>query len=175
MIKSLRLRLQQYKALDYFLFLSVFSTIWTFNPVSADTAHFGKLTLSPDFKSVGKMKVTGHTGGSYSLSAISNRDRDRNLCIGFADTKPDHILVLEKDFSRLSLQVDSGGYDTTLLLQGPGKKEVFCGDDTGDSKDASVEVSNLKSGEYKLWIGTFKSGMRREYSISIEQELETKQ
>ncbi len=167
-MKHLRLRSVLYNNFYFFLLLSVSSVILPLNQVSADKAHFGKLTLSPDFKSVRGRKVTGHTGGSYSLSAISNRDRERNLCIGFADTKPDHILILEKDFSRLSIQVDSGGYDTTLLLKGSGKEEIFCGDDTGNSKDASLNISNLKAGEYKLWIGTFQSGMRREYSISIE-------
>ena len=162
-----------YKTLIYFFFLSVFSIILSPNSVVAGTAHFGKLTLSTDFKGSGKREVTGHTGGSYSLSAISNRDRDKNLCIGFADTKPDHILVLEKDFARLSIQVDSGGYDTTLLLKGAGEKAIFCGDDTGENKDASIVVSDLKAGEYRLWVGTFKSGVRREYSISIEQELQT--
>lgn len=169
-IKSLRLYISQYKTFNYFFFLSVFSIILPFNSVIADTAHFGKLTLSSDFKAAEKREVKGHTGGSYSLSAISNRDRDKNLCIGFADTKPDHILVLEKDFARLSIKVDSGGNDTTLLLRGSDKKQIFCGDDTGNSKDASISLSNLKAGEYKLWVGTFQPGMRREYSISIEQE-----
>lgn len=173
-MKSLCLRLRLYKNLSYFFFLSVFSVVLPLSPVFADTAHFGKLTLSRDFKAVGKRKVTGHTGGSYSLSAIRNRDRNKNLCIGFADTKPDHILVLEKDFARLSIQVDSGGYDTTLMLKKTGEEEIFCGDDTGESKDASISISNLKAGEYKLWVGTFKSGIRREYSISIEQEQQTK-
>lgn len=168
-MRNFRLRLAPYNNFSYFFFLSVFSILLPQNIVVADTAHFGEITLSPGSKA-GQGKVTGHTGGSYSLSAIRNRDRNKNLCIGFADTKPDHILVLEKDFPQLSIQVDSGGYDTTLLLLGSGEKEIFCGDDTGDSKDASILISDLKAGEYKLWVGTFKSGARRKYSISIDQE-----
>lgn len=174
-MKSLRLRSRLYNNLNKFFILSIFSIILPLSPVFADTAHFGKLTLSRDFKTFAKKEVTGHTGGSYSLSAISNRDRDKNLCIGFADTKPDHILVLEKDFPRLSIQVDSGGYDTTLMMKKTGGEEIFCGDDTGDNKDASISISNLKAGEYKLWVGTFKSGIRREYSISIEREAKIKE
>ena len=170
-MRNVRLRLRLSNNLSVF-FLSIFSVILPLNTVVAETAHFGKITLSPAFN-LEEGKFTGHTGGSYSLSAISNRDRDQNLCIGFADTKPDHILVLEKDFPQLSIQVDSGGYDTTLLLKGSGEKEIFCGDDTGDSKDASIVVSDLKAGEYSLWVGTFKSGVRREYNISIHQELQT--
>ena len=95
--------------------------------------------------------------------------RSKNFCTGFADTKPDHILVLEKDFSKLRIRVDTGGYDTTLLLKAPDNKTVICGDDTGRSKDASITASQLKAGKYSLWVGTFKSGARRNYTLSVEQ------
>jgi len=65
--------------------------------VSSDTSNFGKITLSPNFEPA-QGTVIGYTGGSYSLSAISNRDRHKNACIGFADPTPDHILILKKTF-----------------------------------------------------------------------------
>ncbi|MGB3640289.1 MAG: hypothetical protein WBA39_22335, partial [Rivularia sp. (in: cyanobacteria)] len=85
-------------------------TVIISNPVTANNSIFGKISLSPNSEAV-KKTVTGYTGGSYSLSAVSKRDRNRNLCIGFADPKPDHILVLEKDFPKLNIKVNSGGYD----------------------------------------------------------------
>ncbi|MBD2777997.1 hypothetical protein [Iningainema tapete] len=136
-------------------------------PVIADTAsNFGKISLAPGF-SVNNGTVGGYTGGSYSLSAISNRDRDRNACIGFASPKPDHILVLEKDLPRLKIQVDSGGKDTTLLVKGP--DEILCGDDTGRNKDASIEQSKWKAGTYSIWVGTFNSGTKLNYTLSIQE------
>jgi hypothetical protein len=137
-------------------------------PVIAQTANFGTLKLSPGFapsQGVGE----GYTGGSYSLSAISNRDRDKKACIGFADPKPDHILILEKDFPRLKIQVNTGGKDTTLLIKGPDDKTIRCGDDTGKSKDASIDDQNFKSGKYEVWVGTFNSGEKYNYTLTVQQ------
>lgn len=138
-------------------------------PAIAETSHFGKFTLSPGFDPAQGI-VTGHTGGAYSLSEISKRDRDRNPCVGFADPQPDHILVLETDFDRLHILVNSRGYDTTLLIQGPDDNTIRCGDDTGTSKDASFDDKNWKGGTYKIWVGTFNPGMRQNYTLTVQQK-----
>lgn len=143
-------------------------TTMTASPIIADTANFGTLTLARGFEPA-KGIVTGYTGGSYSLSAISNRDRDRNACIGFADPTPDHVIVLEQDFSRLRIKVNTGGEDTTLLLLGPDKNTIRCGDDTGKSKDASIEDNNWKAGTYRLWVGTFNPGVKSNYTLLVEE------
>ena len=141
----------------------------TATPVIAETANFGTFTLSTNFNPA-QGTVQGFTGGSYSLSAISNRDRDQKACIGFADPNPDHIMVLEKDFPQMTIQVDSNGNDTTLLIQGPDKTTIRCGDDTGKSKDASVSDRKWKSGTYRIWVGTFNPGVKHDYTLKVEQE-----
>jgi hypothetical protein len=141
----------------------------TSTPVIAETANFGTFTLSTNSDPAPET-VQGFTGGSYSLSAISNRDRDQKACIGFADPKPDHIMVLEKDFSQLTIQVDSNNNDTTLIIQGPDNTTIRCGDDTGKSKDASVSVSDWKRGTYRIWVGTFNPGVKRDYTLKVEQQ-----
>jgi hypothetical protein len=148
--------------------LAILTTI-TATPVIAETANFGTFNLSTNLNSA-QATVQGFTGGSYSLSAISNRDREQKACIGFADPNPDHIMVLEKDFSQLTIQVDSNNNDTTLLIQGPDQKTIRCGDDTGKIKDASVSDRNWKSGTYRIWVGTFNSGVKRDYTLKVEQE-----
>ncbi|MEH2245101.1 hypothetical protein [Nostoc sp.] len=148
--------------------LAIFSAI-TATPVIAETANFGTFNLSTNFDPA-QGRVQGFTGGSYSLSAISNRDRDQKACIGFADPTPDHIMVLEKDFTQLTIQVDSNNNDTTLLIQGPDKMTIRCGDDTGKSKDASVSDRNWKSGTYRIWVGTFNPGVKRDYTLTVEQQ-----
>jgi hypothetical protein len=140
----------------------------TATPVIAETANFGSFNLSTNFDPA-QGTVQGFTGGSYSLSAISNRDRDQKACIGFADPTPDHIMVLEKDFSQLTIQVDSNNNDTTLLIQGPDKNTIRCGDDTGKSKDASVSDRNWKSGTYRIWVGTFNQETKYDYTLKVEQ------
>lgn len=137
-------------------------------PVWAQTANFGAVSLSPGFQPSDGV-VEGYTGGSYSLSTIANRDRNNKPCIGFGDPTPDHVMTLQKDFSRLKLQVNSGGYDTTLLIQGPGDNTIRCGDDTGKNKDASVEDSNWKAGKYRIWVGAFDAGVKRDYTLSATE------
>ena len=141
----------------------------TATPVIAETANFGTFTLSTNFNPA-QGTVQGFTGGSYSLSATSNRDRDQKACIGFADPNPDHIMVLEKDFPQMTIQVNSNGNDTTLLIQGPDQTTIRCGDDTGKSKDASVSDRNWKSGTYRIWVGTFNPGVKGDYTLKVEQQ-----
>ncbi|GAB1544404.1 hypothetical protein NUACC21_70800 [Scytonema sp. NUACC21] len=148
-------------------FLAALATVAS-TPALADTSHFGNLALSPGFAPA-KGTIAGYTGGSYSLSAISNRDRNRNACIGYADPNPDHILILEKNFSRLKIQVNTGGTDTTLVIQGPDGSTVRCGDDTGRNKDASITDTNWKAGTYRVWVGTFNAGDKRNYTITLEE------
>lgn len=137
-------------------------------PVAAQKANFDSVSLAPGFASSAG-RVTGYTGGSYSLSTISNRDRNNNPCIGFGDTNPDHIIKLEKDFQRLKVQVDSGGKDTTLVIQGPKDNIVACGDDSSNSNDASVEGTKWRSGTYRVWVGTIDAGAKYKYTLSVTE------
>ncbi|MEA5618674.1 hypothetical protein VB711_12615 [Cronbergia sp. UHCC 0137] len=137
-------------------------------PALAQTANFGTISLSVGFEP-SQGKVSGYMGGSYSLSTMSNRDRDQKACIGFADPNPDHIMILEKDFEKLKILVNSGGYDTTLFIKGPNEETVRCGDDTGRSKDASVSDKDWKKGTYRIWVGTFNPGVKHNYTLTIEQ------
>ncbi|PSB17662.1 hypothetical protein C7B69_17220 [filamentous cyanobacterium Phorm 46] len=136
-------------------------------PVLAETANFGTLTLSRGFDSPTAM-LRGSTGGSYSLSAIANTDRHKNKCLGFATPTPDHIIVLQQNFSKLAIQVNSGGKDTTLVVQGPGNS-VRCGDDTGQNKDASIVDSDWQAGSYRIWVGTLEAGAKSNYTISLQE------
>jgi hypothetical protein len=136
-------------------------------PALAQNANFGSITISSN-SLASTPSLRGYTDGSFSLSSIANRDRNGNLCLGYADSTPDHILVLEQDFSQLSLRVNSGGGDTTLLVQGPNDNTVRCGDDTRNSPDASVQDSNWSAGRYKVWVGAIDSGARHEYTLTIQ-------
>lgn len=137
-------------------------------PALAQSANFGSMTLSPGFPAASGT-VTGHTGGSFSLSSIANRDRAGNLCLGFGDSNPDHVIVLQQGFSRLNIQVDSGGRDTTLLIQGPNNRTIRCGDDTGTNKDASIQGTDWPAGEYRIWVGAFDAGTQYDYTLTVQQ------
>lgn len=133
--------------------------------VAGQGANFGSLTLGAGRTSG---VLSGTTGGGVSLPAIvSNSDRHNNKCLGFGDNQPDHLLVLEQNFPNLRLRVNSGGADTTLVVQGP-EGVVRCGDDTSASnKDASLNDTDWKAGTYRIWVGTGTPGLRRDYTLNI--------
>lgn len=138
------------------------------SPVLAQRANFGNLTIAPGFPA-GSAQIAGQTGGSYSLPSIANSDGNKRPCIGFASETPDHILVLEKDFPNLTLQINSRGKDTTLLIKGP-NNTIYCGDDTGLRKDASIEATNLKAGRYEIWVGSIEASQRWNYILTVREQ-----
>jgi hypothetical protein len=138
-------------------------------PVAAQTANFGTLKVSPGFTAE-QGTAAGYTGGSYSLSAMSNRDKNKKVCLGFGDPNPDHILVLEEDFEKLTISINSGNTDTTIFIKGPDDKTIRCGDDTDISKDASVSSNKWKSGIYQIWVGIFNQGVKANYTLKVEEK-----
>jgi hypothetical protein len=132
-------------------------------PVPAKDSHFGTLTI-PHVTS-----GEGHTGGSTSLPAVlGNRDRNDNFCLGFGDPIPDYILVVDEDVAQLVIQVDSEGHDTTLIVQGPDDRTLYCADDTESGTDAGLTLSNGKAGRYRIWVGTAEPGENWNYQLSVE-------
>ena len=136
-------------------------------PSLAENANFGELRLWPGFKK-SSAQIRGYTNGPFSLSSIANRDRNNNACIGFSAPAPDHVIVLEKDFRRLQIKVNSRGKDTTLVIKGP-NDTIRCGDDTNTSKDASISDTNWKAGKYQVWVGSIESGQTWNYTLSIQE------
>jgi len=147
--------------------LSGLALLVSMAPAVAQTAHPEGITLSayPPTDAT----VTGRIVGSFSLSNIASSDQGGNLCAGFADTNPNHILTLENDFPSLTITVDSGE-DTTLLIQGPDDNSVHCGQDISRSNlDAQVVGSNWRAGTYRIWVGAHEQGQRFSYSLTVEE------
>jgi hypothetical protein len=134
-------------------------------PVMAQAANFDGLVVSP---SQSTATASGFTAGFYAISNIANRDHQGNVCVGFADINPDHILTLEQDVTALTVEVNSGGNDTTLLIQGPGDSMVRCGEDIDRSNpDARIADDNWAAGTYRIWVGAHHQGQRYNYSIHV--------
>ncbi len=130
-------------------------------------ANFDGFTLDGTKKTA---SVGGSTGGSVSIPSITgSSDRSGNKCLGFGDSKPDHLMTLTQAVTKLNLKVNSSGRDTTIVIQGP-ENELRCGDDTGSKKDASFSGSNWSAGTYKIWVGSMTSGDRGNYRLSAQAE-----
>jgi hypothetical protein len=112
--------------------------------------------------------ATGYTGGSYSLSSITNIDKNGTPCVGYSDPKPDHSLILENDFDLLSVRVDSGGQDTTLVIKGPKDNDILCGFGQKQIRDALVESRHWQAGHYDIWVGSMQPNQKINYRLSIK-------
>jgi hypothetical protein len=130
----------------------------------AQTANFAPITLSASQPTA---TVNGVTAGIFSMANVAMRDQRGIICTGFADTNPDHILTLQEPISQLTLQVNSDGNDTTLLLQGPSEDLVYCGEDISRrNPDAQIQAQNLPAGTYQIWVGAHSQGQRLNYSLT---------
>ncbi len=137
-------------------------------PARAQEAGVNSVTLAPGFTPAQGL-LRGRTGGQSSLPAIvANRDRAGNLCLGYAAAAPDYVLTLQGAFARLNLQVNSGGNDTTLVIQGP-NNVVRCGNDTGRNRDASIQDTDWAAGTYRVWVGSAMSGGRFNYTLTVRE------
>lgn len=114
-------------------------------------------------------QASGETVGSYGLANIANRDTNGEFCLGYADRAPDHVLTLEEDFTDLTIAVNSGGADTTLLIQGPNNSTIRCNDSASrQNRDAKIQ-DTFSQGTYKLWIGSFEPEGRHRYTLRISE------
>lgn len=137
-------------------------------PGLAQSANFGSLTLGANTP---RARAEGFTAGFFPLSNVSMRDSQGRVCAGFADANPDHILVLEQDFANLTLQVNSGGNDTTLLVKGPNDSTIRCGEDTSRrNPDARIQGRNWPAGTYQVWVGAHNQGQRHNYTLMVGQQ-----
>lgn len=136
-------------------------------PVFAQEGNFDPLTLESGF---GQTAVNGFTGGSVSFSEkFGSRDRYNNQCLGYGDTNPDHIMVLDSDLSRVTIAINSGRNDTTLVIQGPNSETLYCGDDSDSNPDARIETLELSAGTYQIWVGSVEPGQRWNYRLSASE------
>ena len=93
-------------------------------------------------------------------------DANGESCVGYAEREPDHILSVSQPLPRITIEVESNGSDTTLMIEAP-DETVYCGDDGNDS-DAVIEGLQWIAGEYKVWVGTFDAGQAHNYTLEID-------
>lgn len=129
-------------------------------PVQANS-NFGTISLGES--------VDGYTAGAVPLFSILNVQAGENNqpCVGYADRNPDHILQLTTALSTVTVEINSNGEDTTLMIEAP-DQTVYCSDDGNDS-DAVITGQNWEAGDYKVWVGAFDSGQSYDYTLSVRQ------
>lgn len=141
---------------------------WLVGTVPATAQSFRWQAISLSLNS--GQRTAGLRGSARGMTGLHNivgdRDSRQNRCLGFGALTPDHVLNLTTNIDQLTFQVETANQDTTLVIQGP-NRQVYCGDDSSRGKDAGLSLQNLKSGEYKVWVGTFDQGQRFPYRLTI--------
>ncbi|MGB3613723.1 MAG: hypothetical protein WBA10_08015 [Elainellaceae cyanobacterium] len=140
------------------------ASIATAPAMAQSEANFGSVTLQ-NGSAPGPLR--GHTQGTTPLSAIARQDANGTHCVGYGETEPDHILVLPQPVSRITVMVNSGGQDTTLLVRAAGNGQVFCADDS-DNADARLQGQGWGAGRYQVWVGSFDPGVRYDYQLTVQ-------
>jgi hypothetical protein len=126
---------------------------------------FAQVTIAPNF-SPNPLELRGNSGGSVPVNDIVGRaDTPNGPCTGFANTKPDHTLVLTAFFDSLSLQIQSGE-DTALAIQGPGG--VWCNDDN-QGKNPGISGQWL-AGTYRVWVSSYGKNRPAPYVLRITEK-----
>ncbi|MEO0541475.1 MAG: hypothetical protein AAFZ80_11510 [Cyanobacteria bacterium P01_A01_bin.105] len=140
------------------------AAVWAL-PTAAQAPNFGEITVTAGS---GTTEAQGTTAGFFGLSNLVGRDRDGNLCLGYADTEPDHLLTLQQDFDQLTLAVASGE-DTTLLVQGPNDSTVRC-NDNASRRNADAQITDRwQAGTYRVWVGSFNAEQRHRYVLTVSE------
>lgn len=129
------------------------------------TSAQAQTKVSPGF-SPNPIELQGTGGGGTSVSAIINHsDSPTGECTGFANSQPNHTLVLTQAFDSLSVLVQSAD-DTALAIRGPGG--VWCNDDL-DGKNPRIS-GQWQPGTYQIWVSSYAKDRRPDYVLQIRQD-----
>lgn len=146
-----------------------------FTPASAEelTGHFAQLVF-PSTTGLAVDIVEGGTGGTFSLTSLSQYDDQGKMCSGYShDSSPNHTLTLSEDVQGLSIWVKSNGEDSTLFVRGllkDGTNTLNCEDDLSEfNSDAGVYRPTWKAGVYQIWVGSSIPGQNYPYQLEVQQ------
>jgi hypothetical protein len=139
------------------------------SPVKAELEQGSTLVLGAS--PAQNVDVRGYVKGAVALfKTVGDRDSSQKRCMGYGSLTPDHTLQVQPNTSQITLQVRTKQQDTTLVVEGPDNR-LYCSDDAaGGGKDAGLVLSNLKAGNYKVWIGAFEPGAGFRYTLNIQSQ-----
>lgn len=95
----------------------------------------------------------------------SNRLGMPSSCAGFWTRRPQHYVTLPRDLHYLRVDVSSHE-DTTLAIVTPDGR-VWCNDDTVGANPQLA--GHFPAGTYAVYVGTYQSGARANYEISMSE------
>jgi hypothetical protein len=138
-------------------------------PASAELEQGTTLVLAAPAQNV---DMRGYVKGAVALfKTVGDRDSSQRRCMGYGSLTPDHTLQVQQKTSQVTLQVRTKQQqDTTLVVKGPDNR-LYCADDSPQGgKEAGLVLTNLKAGNYRIWIGAFEPGAGFRYSLNVKTQ-----
>jgi len=130
---------------------------------------FENISLNPGFRP-DPQSLRGISGGEISARVTADRiDTATGPCVGFIDRQPDHVLTLTEFFDYLSMEVESPG-DTTLVVIGPGG--TWCNDDLQGKNPAMI--GRWLAGNYQIWVGSYERNKFHPYVLRLSETRATR-
>lgn len=116
-------------------------------------------SLDPTFGAIAL--ETGFTPDPASVAVVSGGPVDVTSlgggCVGFAAEAPDVRLNWDGfGFLRFLFVSDEEGADASLVISGP-DGQWYCGDDSFDTLNPTVDFDDAQSGQYDIWIGSYNA------------------
>ena len=130
-------------------------------PNYAATPTFGSVNLNSGF-TPDPYLVNVTSGGARSAAAISSS------CRGWIADAPDFSVNYNAGgYNTLTIGAVSGS-DTTLVVN-DAFGNWYCDDDGGDGVNPLVTLTNLASGRYDIWVGSYSQGNNAASVLSISE------
>lgn len=119
--------------------------------IGGGSANFGVFSLRGGFlPDPAAYAVT--SGGSLDASSLGIGPG----CRGWVTSQPDVIVRYDNPASWVRFYVRAPG-DTTLVIN-DGAGRWWCSDDEGGSLNPMIDMSRPASGQYDIWVGSYRSG-----------------
>jgi hypothetical protein len=137
-------------------------------PANAELEQVTTLVLATPAQN---MDVRGYVKGAVALfKTVGDRDVNQKRCMGYGSLTPDHTLQMQQRASQVTLQLKTNQQDTTLVVEGPDNR-LYCADDSPQGgKDAGLVLTDVKAGDYKVWIGAFDPGAGFRYTLNVQSQ-----
>ncbi|HJL19265.1 MAG TPA: hypothetical protein RMH99_26610 [Sandaracinaceae bacterium LLY-WYZ-13_1] len=118
--------------------------------IGGSSSNYGRSTLRGGFMpDPWTTQIT--SGGGIDSSQLSLASG----CRGYVTRQPDYILDYQNAASFLRFYATASG-DTTLVIN-DARGRWHCNDDSHGGLNPTVDISNPPSGQYDIWIGSYRA------------------
>lgn len=130
--------------------------------IGGSSSNFGRHALRGGFvPDPYTVRIT--SGGSLDASSLGLGSG----CRGYVTRQPDYILDYADAASFLRFYATASG-DTTLVIN-DAAGDWHCNDDSHEGLNPTVDIRNPPSGQYDIWVGSYRAGENIRSTLHITE------